>query len=100
MRIALHSVLRAGAEADYDREHRTIPADLAATFARIGIHEWTIWRTGRDLFHLVECDDYDAALRALADDPANTRWQAHIGRFLESDPEPISRVWTLPAAGP
>ncbi|TDE00758.1 L-rhamnose mutarotase [Jiangella asiatica] len=96
MRIALHSVLREGAEADYEREHETIPDDLAATFARIGIHAWTIWRSGRDLFHLVECDDYDAAVRALADDPANARWQAHIGRFVEGDIEPVRQVWTLP----
>ncbi|PZF81137.1 L-rhamnose mutarotase [Jiangella anatolica] len=102
MRVALHSVLRPGTEADYDREHERIPADLAAAFDRVGIHEWTIWRVGDRLFHLVECDDFDAALRALADDPANERWQARIGRFVDrfvggtgGAPAPLPEVWDL-----
>lgn len=104
MLIALHSVLRAGAEADYDAHHRRIPDDLAATFARIGIHDWSIWRSGRDLFHLVDCDDWLAANEALADDPANLAWQSDIGRFVErfvqvSGPgpagQPLARVYRL-----
>lgn len=103
MRIALHSVLHDGAEAGYDHEHERIPDDLVASFARVGIHDWIIWRSGRDLFHLVECDDFDAAMAALADDPANRRWQAHIGRFVDrfesqvadGEPHPIALVWEL-----
>ena len=37
MIIALHSVLRAGAQRDYDERHAAIPDDLLITFARIGI---------------------------------------------------------------
>lgn len=103
MHVALHSVLREGAESDYVREHQRIPADLAETFARIGIRDWTIWRSGRNLFHLVECDDFAAAMRALEHDPANLRWQAHIGQFVDhfvsdapgGEPRPIEQVWRL-----
>lgn len=103
MRIALHSVLRAGHEADYDRDHQVIPDDLAATFARIGIHDWTIWRSGANLFHLVDCDDFEAAMAALADDPANARWQAfinvHVDHFEATGSGPgdqvLPRVWQL-----
>jgi len=100
MRVALHSVLREGLEADYEAEHERIPADLAASFARLGIRDWTIWRSGRDLFHLVECDDFAAAMTALDDDPANARWQAHIGRFVDHFEEfdgsiVLPRVWRL-----
>ncbi|WP_129668100.1 L-rhamnose mutarotase [Phytoactinopolyspora endophytica] len=103
MRVALHSILHAGAEPQYEQEHQRIPGDLADSFARVGITNWTIWRSGSDLFHLVECDDFDAAMRELADDPANLRWQASIGRFVDrfvSDvgddaPHPIGRVWEL-----
>lgn len=108
MRVALHSVLRPGTELGYDREHERIPDDLAASFARAGIHEWTIWRVGDRLFHLVECDDFDAAMRTLADDPANERWQASIGRFVDrfispddddddggSSPAALREVWDL-----
>ncbi|MBB5788587.1 L-rhamnose mutarotase [Jiangella mangrovi] len=107
MRVALHSVLRPGTELDYDREHERIPADLVASFARVGIHEWTIWRAGDRLFHLVECDDFDAAMRGLDGDPANERWQASINRFVDhfiadgnsddgdGSPAALPEVWDL-----
>ncbi|WP_348789979.1 L-rhamnose mutarotase [Leifsonia sp. NPDC080035] len=103
MRVALHSVLREGHELAYEEAHVVIPDDLVAAFARVGIHDWTIWRSGRDLFHLVECDDFAAAMRALADDPADQRWQAFIGRHVDhfegaDDGEEgriLGRVWDL-----
>ncbi len=103
MRIALHSEIREGAVDDYRSHHARIPDDLAATFARIGIRDWTIWRSGHRLFHLVECEDWDAALAALADDPADHAWQAEIGPFVElfRDADgsegftPLEEVWDL-----
>ncbi len=83
MRYALHSVIREGHEEDYLRDHEVIPDELAETFARIGITSWTIWRSGLDLFHLVEADDYDAAMAALETDEANARWQEFIGPHVD-----------------
>ena len=76
-------MLREGHEAAYDAAHAVIPDDLAASFERVGIHDWQIWRSGRDLFHLVECDDFAAAMQALDDDPANRRWQESINRHVD-----------------
>lgn len=101
MLVALHSILAPGAEADYDREHRRIPEALVESFARVGIHDWMIWRSGRDLFHVVHCDDWVAAMNGLAGDPADAAWQAHIGvyveRFIGDRPEdrPLPQIWSL-----
>jgi len=103
MRIALHSVLRDGHEAAYDAAHAAIPDELAASFARLGIHDWTIWRSGRHLFHLVDCDDFAAAMAALEDDPANQRWQSFITRHVDHfeqlgtgvDGQELPLVWEL-----
>lgn len=103
MRIALHSVLRPGAVDAYRAEHARIPEDLRALFDQAGIRDWTIWRSGDRLFHLVECDDFDAVMRVVDPDPANLRWQAHIGRFVAAfhgpDAEaafaPLEQVWRL-----
>lgn len=83
MRVALHSVVQEGREDGYDSTHETIPADLVESFARVGIHDWSIWRSGRDLFHVVDCDDFEAAMTALDEDPANAAWQATIGPFVD-----------------
>ncbi len=103
MRIALHSVLREGAEPGYERAHAIIPADLMESFRRVGIHDWVIWRSGRNLFHLVECDDFGAAMGALAFDSANQRWQELINTYVDhfevsgGEPEDmiIGEVWSL-----
>ncbi len=103
MRVALHSILKPGNEEAYERDHATIPDDLAASFARIGIWDWTIWRSGLDLFHLVDCDDFLAAMKALETDPANERWQAFIGPYVDhfvstgdgAEGQLLGQVWRL-----
>ncbi len=83
MIIALHSVLREGMEAEYDREHRAVWPDLADSLRRAGIDDWRIWRSGRNLFHLVETSDFDGAMSSLAGDPVNERWQRHINTIVD-----------------
>ena len=105
MRVALHSILREGHEDAYDAAHAAIPEDLVESFERVGIHDWQIWRSGRDLFHIVECDDFGAAMEALDGDPANLRWQESINRHVDhfvttgpgADGMVLPLVWTLEA---
>ena len=60
MRVALHSVIREGAVDDYVERHARIPADLVETFERIGIHEWTSFRSVRRPVHVAECVYWDS----------------------------------------
>lgn len=99
--IALHTRLKPGKEAEYDRVHATIPEDLDGAMRAAGVHQWRIWRDGRDLFHLVEVEDYQAMRRALREHPANVPWQARMGELLEveddysGDDRGIDLVWQL-----
>ncbi len=97
--IALHSLLKPGCEAGYDAAHERIPDDLVEAHRRVGIRDWMIWRSGTNLFHLVECDDLPAALRELEHDPANERWQAVIGDYVDHfEPrgvEALPLVWRM-----
>lgn len=98
--IALHSLLKPGREADYDVVHERIPDELLEAHRRAGITDWAIWRSGRDLFHLVECDDFPAAVRQLENDPANERWQAFIGDYVDhlvtaTDGPMLPLVWRM-----
>ena len=101
-RIALHTRLKAGREGDYERVHAEIPDPLDERLRAAGVVGWTIWRSGRDLFHLVEVEDYAAMRHALADDPVNLAWQARMAELLEveddysGDDHGLPRVWSLP----
>lgn len=101
-RIALHTKLKPGREADYDREHAVIPAELDVALRAAGVHSWEIWRDGQDLFHVVEVEDYQAMRHALADHPANIPWQAKMAELLAVQDDysgndlGIKKVWELP----
>jgi L-rhamnose mutarotase len=97
-RLALHSRLIAGTEESYAIEHARVWPELIVVMNNAGISDWSIWRSGRDLFHLVECDDFEAAVAQLRDDPVDQRWQQHMSQFVEGFAEngaPLQHVWTM-----
>jgi L-rhamnose mutarotase len=100
--VALHTRLKPGREADYEAVHAVIPDELDSALREAGVHSWRIWRSGRDLFHLVEVDDYARMREFLAEHPANVPWQARMAELLEvqddySGAEPdVKLVWALP----
>jgi L-rhamnose mutarotase len=100
-RIAVHTRLKAGKEAEYERVHASIPAELEERLRAAGVVNWRIWRSGRDLFHEIEVADYRAMRRALADDPVNLAWQERMAELLEveddytGEDDGLPLVWSL-----
>ena len=70
-------------EAAYDEAHRAVPPEILAAQRALGIKRWLIFRDGLDLFHSIECEDYDRAIAELAKLPANQRWQAEMALLTE-----------------
>ncbi|SEJ58757.1 L-rhamnose mutarotase [Arthrobacter sp. yr096] len=100
--IALHTRLKPGTEEEYADAHAHIPHELVAALKEAGVHNWRIWRSGLDLFHVVDVEDYHAMRHALADHPANVPWQARMAELLEvqddysGEDNGIRKVWELP----
>ena len=83
MRIALHTRVRADRIDEYEAAHRAVPPELIEAIRAGGAESWTIWRSGTDLFHVIECDDYAALLAYLNAQPVNTAWQARMAGLLD-----------------
>jgi L-rhamnose mutarotase len=83
VRVALHTRLRPGAEAAYEEAHRAVPSELTAAIRAAGVTRWTIWRSGLELFHVIECDDYARLLGELEELPVNVAWQARMGELVQ-----------------
>ncbi|MFJ1576498.1 MULTISPECIES: L-rhamnose mutarotase [unclassified Streptomyces] len=83
MRVALHTKVRADRVGEYEAAHREVPAELAAAIRAAGATSWTIWRSGTDLFHLLECEDYPRLLAELDQLPVNVAWQARMAELLD-----------------
>ncbi|MEU6735770.1 L-rhamnose mutarotase [Streptomyces physcomitrii] len=83
MRVALHTRVRADRIEEYERAHREVPAELTAAIHAAGTRSWTIWRSGTDLFHLLDCEDYARLLAELEQLPVNVAWQARMAGLLD-----------------
>jgi L-rhamnose mutarotase len=83
MRIALHTRVRADRIDEYEAAHRAVPAELTDAIRAGGATAWTIWRSGTDLFHVIECEDYAELLAHLAAQPVNAAWQERMAELLD-----------------
>ncbi|WP_055585944.1 L-rhamnose mutarotase [Peterkaempfera griseoplana] len=83
MRIALHTRVLADRTEEYERAHREVPEELTAAIRAAGVSSWTIWRSGTELFHLLECEDYATLLAELEQLPVNVAWQARMAELLD-----------------
>ena len=84
MRVALHTTVRGDRIGEYERAHAAVPAGLTDAIRAAGVTGWTIWRSGTDLFHVIDCADYDAMLAALNASPVNAGWQARMAELLDT----------------
>jgi L-rhamnose mutarotase len=84
MRIALRTRVRADRIEEYEQAHTAVPAELTEAIRAAGVASWTIWRSGTDLFHVIDCADYPAMLACLAQQPVNIAWQARMAELLET----------------
>ncbi|MCX4452167.1 L-rhamnose mutarotase [Streptomyces sp. NBC_01728] len=104
MRVALHTKVRAERVAAYEAAHREVPEELTTAIRATGATSWTIWRSGTDLFHVLECEDYERLLAELEKLPVNIAWQARMAELLDVVHDYSSQgaqaglpvVWELP----
>ena len=82
MQVGLHTQLKPGVEERYEEYHRAVWPDVLGAIRRAGITRYVIFRDGLDLFHYIECEDYDRAIANLAHDPVNVRWQAEMAPMM------------------
>ncbi len=82
MKVGIRTRLVPGVEGRYEEYHRAVWPDVLVAIRRAGIAKYVIFRDGLDLFHYIECDDYDKAIGDLARDPVNVRWQQEMAPMM------------------
>ncbi|WP_241985808.1 MULTISPECIES: L-rhamnose mutarotase [Cryobacterium] len=99
--VTLHTRLAEGCIDEYEAVHAIIPPELDSALRAAGVTSWRIWRDGRDLFHWVEVENFEAMQAHLAADPVDRLWQQRIAGLLETTSDSSSiralpLVWELP----
>jgi len=82
VRVGLHTRLKPGMEERYEAAHAAVWPEVLEGIRRAGCSSWLIFRDGLDLFHYIECEDYDRAIAEFAEDPVNRRWQAEMAPMM------------------
>jgi L-rhamnose mutarotase len=82
MEVGLHTRLKPGVEERYEEYHRAVWPEVLQAIRRVGITKYVIFRDGLDLFHYIECQDYDHAIAELARDAVNIRWQKEMAPMM------------------
>jgi L-rhamnose mutarotase len=82
MQVGLRTRIKPGAEARYEEYHSAVWPDVLKAIREAGITRYVIFRDGLDLFHYIECEDYDRAIAEIAKDPTSMRWEAEIATMM------------------
>jgi L-rhamnose mutarotase len=102
MQVGLHTRLKPGSEERYERYHLAVWPEVVEAIKRSGIRRYLIFRDGLDLFHFIECDDYERAIAEISQDPTSMRWEAEIATmmavthdFSGEGGDRMSKIWEL-----
>lgn len=87
-RIAFLMRLKPGYEAEYKRRHDEIWPEMLAALRKAGIHNYSIFLNGEQLFAYLEVEDFDRMTQTLAADPTNARWQEWMRALIEVPADP------------
>ena len=85
-RTAFRLRIKPGKEEEYEAAHKNVWPALLAKLKEVGISKYSIFRRDQDLFLFMHVQDFDAAWRALDQDPTNLHWQQEMSKLFEPVP--------------
>jgi len=82
-RIAFRLRVRADRIAEYEEAHRHVWPELLSLLKSVGISQYSIFRSGVDLFFYMHVDDFERAWSQIERSPVNQRWQQEMAPLFE-----------------
>jgi L-rhamnose mutarotase len=69
---------------EYKHRHQKVDLELETKFSEVGIHRYHIFfHDDGTLFAYMEVENFEKAMAALAENPANKRWQLFMADLLQ-----------------
>lgn len=95
-RYAWKAVVKDGMLDEYCRRHREIWPELTAVLRQAGIHNYTIWNTGNELFGYYECEKgIDFAAKTQAESEIVKKWDAFMKDVMVMEADPVTGAQPL-----
>ena len=68
---------------EYRERHASVWPEMRQALASTGWHNYSLFLSDSGMvIGYLECDDFEAALRAMEQTEVNARWQAEMGEFF------------------
>jgi L-rhamnose mutarotase len=85
---------------EYVAAHRNVWPEMLDALRAAGIRNYTIFRSGNEMFGYFEADDLERAARHLAAQEVSARWQDAMAELLEervpdAGPPPLEEIFRL-----
>jgi L-rhamnose mutarotase len=85
---------------EYVEAHKAVWPEMLDALRGAGIRNYTIFRSGNEMFGYFEADDLEAAARYLERQEVSARWQDAMAELLEErvpdgGPPPLEEVFRL-----
>lgn len=82
-RYAWKARIAEGMAEEYIRRHKYIWPEMTQMLKDAGIHNYSIWRNGNELFAYYECDlDYETSLKIQMESETGQRWNQSMEGIL------------------
>ena len=95
-RYAWKAIVKDGMLEEYVRRHNEIWPELTQVLNDAGIHNYTIWNVGNELFGYYECEKGAAfAAEVQAKSPVVARWDAFMKDILIMEKDPATGAQPL-----
>ena len=90
-RYAWKAIVKDGMLEEYVRRHNEIWPELTQVLNDAGIHNYTIWNVGNELFGYYECaQGCDYAARVQAESPVVDRWNEYMKDVMIMEMDPVT----------
>jgi L-rhamnose mutarotase len=80
---------------EYIKRHNEIWPALSEVLNEAGIHNYTIWNVGDELFGYYECESIAHATRVQAESPIVDKWNAYMKDVMLMELDPVTGAQPL-----
>lgn len=80
---------------EYIRRHENVWPEMTELLNAAGIHNYSIWNTGNDLFGYYECESIEFAARMQSESPIVQKWNEYMKDVMQLAIDPITGAQPL-----
>ena len=80
---------------EYIKRHEEIWEEMKAVLKEAGIHNYSIWNVGNEMFGYYECDSIEHASKVQRESEVVKKWDEYMADILIMEKDPVTGAQPL-----